>query len=52
MLFEIFSVKLKQLDDIYVFHNRTASFFSRKVTETISVRKEAKIYVLNFKIHW
>ena len=39
-------------DDIYVIHNRTASFFSRKVTETISVRKEAKIYVLNFKIHW
>ena len=52
MGFENFSVQIQQLDDIYVIHNRTASFFSRKVTETISVRKEAKIYVLNFKIHW
>ena len=47
MGFENFSVQIQQLDDIYVIHNRTASFFSRKVTETISVRKEAKIYVLN-----
>ena len=29
MGFENFSVQIQQLDDIYVIHNRTASFFSR-----------------------